>query len=463
MQTDEIRNLETEPVGKLLLKYALPAIAGMVVVSLYNVVDSIFIGQWVGEFALAALAIAFPVMNLSLALGALLGVGGAAVCSIRLGEKNYFGAAEALGNAFSLTLIFGIPFAILSAVFLEPILVAFGASPQTLPFAYNFMLIIQLSVPVNFLFFNLAHLMRASGFPNKSLAALVISVALNVILAPIFIKIFDWGISGAALATFFAQLLSLLFVLSHFLRGNGEVRFRKGIFTPRKRTILPIVSIGCAPSILNICGCVVAVIINQQLLRHGGDLAVGAYGIFSRIVMLGALTVIGLTQGMQPIVGYNHGAGKSARVKKAFLLTFISGVTITTIFFAACELFPRAISRIFTDNEELIENTIHALQISTALFALVGGQIVVNNFFQAIGRGKTAAFLSTTRQLLFLIPALLIFPSFLGQDGIWLSLPVADGISIFVTALVFFHFLKNYNPKNIAIHTSLGNDEPRKR
>lgn len=451
MKSGATHSLETEPVGRLLLKYAMPAIAGMIVFSLYNVVDSIFIGRWVGEYALAGLAVSFPVMNLSVALGTLFGIGGAALCSIRLGEKNHAGAEEAFGNVFSLGIIFGGIFAIVSTVFLEPVLVAFGASAQTLPFAYRFMLIVQLSVPVTYTFFNLTHMMRATGSPNRALAALSISVGVNILLAPLFIKIFAWGITGAALATFCAQLCGIAFVLHHFFSGKSIVKFRRGIFRPRARTVIPMFSIGCAPSILNICACAIAVIFNRQLLAHGGDLAVGAYGIFCRVVILGAMTVIGLTQGMQPIVGYNHGACRYDRVRRAFFLTMIAGTALTTLCFAVCEIAPRAIARAFTDNAELVEYTVRGLRIGTAAFALVGAQIVINNFFQAIGRGKTSAFLSTTRQLLFLVPGLFVFPHFWGQDGIWLSLPVADLASVVVTALVFFHFLRNYTPKKAIV------------
>lgn len=457
MTPQAITRLETEPVGKLLWHYALPAIAGTIVFALYNVVDSIFIGHWVGEFALAGLAVAFPVMNLSIALGTLFGMGGAALCSIRLGEKDYAGAQTVFGNVFTLGLVVGLIFAVLSTVFLEPILVAFGASPNTLPYALDFMRIVQLSVPISYTFFNLTHMMRASGNPNRALAALCLSVGVNVILAPIFIKVFDWGITGAALATLGAQLCGLAFSIKYFLSKNGALRFRKGIYMPRAKTVLPVLSIGSAPSILNACACLIAVVINMQLLANGGDLAVGAYGIFSRVVVLIAMVVVGLTQGMQPIVGYNHGACRYDRVRRAFMLTLIAGTAITTIGTLICEIFPETLARAFTSNEELIKYTVLGLRIGPAAFALVGGQIVTNNFFQSIGRGKTAAALSTTRQLVFLVPGLLIFPHWFGQAGVWLSLPVADILAVIITAATFAYFFRNYKPniENIAIKPSM--------
>lgn len=451
----QITGLETEPVGKLLIKYALPAIAGMVVFSLYNVVDSIFIGQWVGEYALAALAIAFPVMNLCVAIGSLLGVGGAAICSIRLGEKDYAGAQRVFGNVFALGFAFGIPFALISSYFLEPILIAFGASDMTLPYAYKFMLIVLLSTPLTNTFFNLSHIMRSAGEPNRALAATCISVLANVILAPIFIKLLGWGIVGAALATLGAQCVGLIFVLKYFIGGKGALRFERGIYRPRAGTVLPVLSVGSAPSILNICGCVIVVIINRQLLNYGGDLAIGAYGIFARVVTVLALIIIGLTQGMQPIVGYNHGAGRYDRVQRALVLTLILGTIITTLGFLACELFPRQIALAFSDDPTLVAYTIRALRIAPALFAVVGLQIVLNNFFQAIGRGRTAIALSTTRQMLFLLPGLFLFPHFWGQTGVWLSFPVADGLATLVTALAFVWFLRNYARPKVVMKPNL--------
>lgn len=451
MSMNSVASLETAPIGRLLLKYALPAIAGMIVFSLYNVVDSIFIGQWVGEYALAALAIAFPVMNLVAALGTLLGVGGAALCSIRLGEKRPDEAARVLGNVFSLSIAFGVVLGGLGAFFIEPILRAFGASEHTLGYACDFMRVILLSAPVTYLLFNQNHIMRATGYPNRALATLAITVCVNVILAPLFIRVFGWGITGAALATLCAQACGAAFIFHHFLSSKSSVHFRRGTFFPRKKTVLPVISIGSAPSILNICGCAVAVMVNHQLLAQGGDLAVGAYGIFSRVVILVAMVVLGLTQGAQPIIGYNHGAGRPDRVRRTFWLTFAIGVAITTAGCLVCEFFPEAIARCFTRNDELIANTVRGLRIGTAAFALVGGQIVVNNFFQAIGRGKTAAALSTTRQLLFLIPGLVVFPRFMGQAGVWLSFPIADALAILVTGFVFVHFLRNYSLPNVVM------------
>lgn len=458
MSSDKMRSLRTEPVGRLLVRYAVPAIAGMIVYSLYNVVDSIFIGQWVGEYALAGLAIAFPVMNLAAALGTLLGVGGGAVSSIRMGEKKPEKAALALGNVFVLSILFGLVLGGASVFFLEPILTAFGASGQTLPYAHKFMRIILLSSPVTYLFFNLNHIMRATGYPTRALCTLVISVCVNVALAPVFVKILGWGVTGAALATLCAQACGVVFILHHFLSKASAVHFVRGTFFPRKETVLSVISIGSAPSILNICGCAVAVLINHQLLQQGGDLAVGAYGIVSRVMILNAMVVLGLTQGAQPIIGYNHGAGRYDRVRRTFLLTFLTGTAITTGGFLVCEIFPRAIARCFTQNEELIGFTVFGLRIGAAAFAIVGGQIVVNNFFQAIGRGKTAAALSTTRQLVFLVPGLLTFPHFFGQNGVWMSLPVADALAILVTGSVFVHFLKNYRPPKLAIDATAAAD-----
>ena len=245
----------------------------------------------------------------------------------------------------------------------------------------------------------------------------------------------------------------MVFVIAHFCRKKSTVHFARGIFRPRAETVRPVISIGMAPSLLNICACAVAVVINHQLLLNGGDLAVGANGILSRTLMLVAMLVVGLTQGAQPIIGYNHGACRFDRVKKAFKLTFWAGTVITSLGFLACEIFPYAIARAFTDNETMIEFTIAGMRIGVAAFPLVGGQIVINNFFQAIGHGKTSAALSTTRQMLFLVPGVLVFPHFFGQTGVWMSLPVADLAAVLVTAWVFLRFLRNYKP-NIVVSPS---------
>ncbi|WP_308771413.1 MATE family efflux transporter, partial [uncultured Bilophila sp.] len=296
--------LRTEPIGKLLLRYSLPAIAAMVVFSLYNIIDSIFIGHGVGPLAISGLAITFPVMNLTFALVLLVGIGGASICSIRLGQQDIDGATRVLGNVLLLGLINGVTFGLLSQLVLDPVLTAFGASEHTLPYARDFMQIILYGLPVTCTMFGLNHVMRATGYPQKAMLSAVLTVGMNVILAPIFIFWLEWGIRGAAVATVLSQCVGMVWVLSHFRNPNSTVHFRRGTFRLRRKIVSSIFSIGMSPFLLNVCACLVTVLINIGLKQYGGDMAIGAFGILNRILILFVMLVMGLTQGMQPIVGY---------------------------------------------------------------------------------------------------------------------------------------------------------------
>ena len=307
-QSRNIAELENASVWRLLIQYSLPSIAGMVVYSLYNIIDSVFIGHGVGPLALSGLAVTFPIMNLTFALGTLVGIGGAAISSIRLGKKDQEGTERTLGNVLIMSLIAAVVLETPTLLFLTEILTAFGASGQTLTYAYDFMLITLLGLPVTYVFFNLNHVMRATGYPKKAMGSTLLSVGINIILAPIFIFWFKWGITGAAVATLLAQVIGMVRVLFHFSDAASTVHFRRGIWQLRKAIVTGILSIGMAPCLVNVCGSAVTVAINRQLADHGGDLAIGAYGIINRILILFAMLVIGLTQGMQPIIGYNNGA-----------------------------------------------------------------------------------------------------------------------------------------------------------
>lgn len=434
--------LETESVGTLLFRYSLPAIAGMVVFSLYNIVDSIFIGHGVGALAISGLAVAFPIMNLTFAFGLLVGIGGASVTSIRMGQKNFVGATRVLGNVVVLNILTGFGFGLLCLVFLKPILLAFGASPDTLGYSYDFMQILLLGLPVTYTLFNLNHLMRASGYPRKAMLSALVTVGVNIILAPVFIFWLHWGIRGAAIATVLAQFTGMLWVLSHFRNPESFLHFQPGIYKLRKNIVKSILSIGMSPFLMNVCACAVVVIINIGLSEHGGDLAIGAYGIINRVLIMFVMIVMGLTQGMQPIVGYNYGAKQIGRVKQTLKYGVIGGAGITTFGLLASELFPGAIAAMFTNDETLIDLAVTGLRLTTPAFTLVGCQIVLTNFFQSIGRAKLSIFLSLTRQLLFLIPGLLILPRFWGLNGIWLSIPIADVLAFITCIGVFAMFRK---------------------
>lgn len=449
---NEMLALEQAPILPLLVRYSLPAIAGMIVFSLYNIVDSIFIGQWIGSAALAALAIAFPVMNLTFALGTLVGVGGASVCSIRLGEKKTDEAYAVLGNVLLLSLLFGIGFGWGTCLFLEPILRLFGASGETFVPAYEFMQIILLTLPITFCFFNLNHVMRASGYPQKAMLSLLISVVVNIVLAPIFIYVLGWEMRGAAGATAIAQVFGLAWVLVHLANPKHTVHFRSGIFRLRSDVTKNIVAIGLAPCLMNVCGCLVVIVINHELLRYSGDTGVAAYGILCRVIMLIAMIVNGITQGMQPIAGFNHGAGKTDRVRLTLRYGILAGTVVTTLGWAICVFFPQFISNMFTHDALLVAAANEALRMSSYALPVVGMQIVIGNFFQAIGRAKLAIFLSMTRQMLILIPLLLVLPRFWETNGVWLSMPISDVLSWLLNVGFIIVFLKNYSavPADVA-------------
>lgn len=428
--------LETKPIGPLLLEYSIPAIIAMTITSLYNIISGIFIGHGVGPLALSGLAVTFPLINLFMAVCMLVAVGGATMCSIELGRKNKEGAALVLGQVVVLDLAFSVVFGALFLAFLDPILTLFGASPDTLPYASDYMRIMLWASPVGFLMLALNSLMRASGYPAKAMVTAMVSVGVSVVFSPLFIFGFHWGMKGAAWATVLAQLAAGVWILTHFFRKTSAVRFQPGIFRPRRAVAGPILAVGLAPFLMNVCACVVVIIINYGLRTHGGDLAIGAYGILNRLLMLFAMVVMGLTQGMQPIIGYNFGARQPLRVRRTLIYGVAAGTVVTMVGFAAFQLFPGILARMFTDHPELVALSVNGLRISGAAFFLVGSQIIITAYFQSIGRAKVAIFLSLSRQLLFLIPCLVLLPMVMGLNGVWLSMPVSDTLA-FVVAVAF--------------------------
>ena len=427
--------LGTERIGKLLMQYAIPAIIAMTASSLYNMVDSIFIGHGVGPLAISGLAITFPLMNLAAAFGSLVGVGASTLVSVRLGQKDYDTAQHILGNVITLNLIIGIGFTILTLLFLDPILYFFGASADTISYARDYMYIILLGNVVTHMYLGLNALLRASGHPQKAMIATITTVIINTLLDPIFIYIFKWGIEGAAIATILAQIISLTWQFKTFTNKNELLHLRHGIYKLRGSIVKNTIAIGMSPFLMNVCACAIVIIINNSLQNYGGDMAIGAYGIINRLLTLYVMIVLGLTMGMQPIVGYNFGAQKIDRVKQTLRLGIISGVVITSSGFIICEFFPHAVSALFTDSDELIDLAVDGIRLAVLMFPFVGAQIVIGNFFQSIGKAKISIFLSLTRQLLYLLPCLLLFPNWWGLEGIWISMPVSDALA-FITAVV---------------------------
>jgi len=428
--------LGTESVWRLLLQYAIPSVIAMTAASLYNIIDSIFIGQGVGAFAISGLAITFPLMNLSVAFGTLIGVGASTLMSLRLGQKDYSSANSILGNVFVLNTILGLLYTVIVLLFLDPILYFFGASAQTIPYAHEYMVVILLGNVITHQYFGSNALLRATGNPRMSMYATICSVIINIILAPVFIYGFNWGIRGAALATVIAQASMLIWQIKLFSNKDSFIHFQKGIFKLKRKIIIDSFSIGIAPFLMNAASCVIIILINQGLIRHGGDLHVGAYGIINRVAFLFGMIVMGLNQGMQPIAGYNFGANQIDRVNRVLKYTIALATGVMMIGFLTCEIFPHAVASIFTKDQTLIDLAVPGLQIVFLFSPIVGFQMVTSNFFQSIGMAKKAIFMSLSRQVLILLSCLLILPRFLGVKGVWFSLPTADLLASVIAAFM---------------------------
>lgn len=434
--------LGAERIGKLLGQYALPAIVAMVASSLYNIVDSVFIGHGVGRWAIVGLALTYPLMNLAAAFGSLVGVGASTLVSVKLGQRDYRSANRVLGNVLVLNITLGILFSALCLPFLDDILYFFGASENTIPHARDFMRIILLGNVVTHMYFGLNAIIRSAGHPRMAMYATLLSVGVNCALAPLFIFGFGWGVKGAAWATVIAQVISLSLQIRHLLKPGGVVHFRRGIFRLRPELVKGMLSIGLSPFLMNACACLIVILINKALKEYGGDVAIGAYGVINRIVFLFVMVVMGLNQGMQPIVGYNYGARLFDRVSKVTRLTIWWGSGVTTFGALVCQLFPGFIVGWFTADAELTQASVQGIRIIFAVFPLVGFQMVASNFFLSIGRPKVAIFLSLTRQLLFLAPCLLILPRFFHTVGVWSSMPIADFVASAVTATIFIRAIR---------------------
>lgn len=440
------------PVNKLLGQYAVPAIIAMTASSLYNMVDSIFIGHGVGAMAISGLALTFPFMNLSAAFGAMVGVGASTLISVKLGQKDYRSAQQIFGNVVTLTLILGALFSVVSLIFLDPILYFFGASSETLPYAREYMQIILAGNIITHSYLTLNSVLRSIGYPRLSMNATILAVVVNTILNPLFIYGLDWGIRGSAIATVLAQTLSLLWQMKVFNNPKELVHFKRGIYKLKSRIVKETLGIGMSPFLMNSCACLIVILINRGLGQYGGDLAIGAYGIVNRVVFLFIMIVIGLNQGMQPIAGYNYGARKYDRVLKVLRVTMLWATCVTTAGFLVGELMPEWCARAFTTDRELIDIAAKGMRIIVMFYPFIGMQMVTTNFFQSIGQAGKSIFLSLTRQLLFLIPLLLILPQFMGVKGVWLAMPSADAISCIVTGTLLIIQYRKF--KQLAVKAS---------
>ena len=449
--TGNPETLGTYPIGKLLVQYSVPAIIAMVATSVYNIVDSIFIGRGVGAMAIAGLAITFPLMNLVIAFSTLVGVGGATIASIFMGQKNIERATDVVNNVMTLCILHSVIFGGLTLIFLDPILYLFGATAETIGFAREFMKVILYGTPISYVFIGLNNLMRATGYPSKAMISALITVVVNIILAPIFIFKLKWGIAGAAWATILGQVVGFLWVLWHFLSKSSFVHFQRHNKWLSWSLAKKMYGIGLSPFLMNVTACFVVVFLNKSLLSHAGgitegNLAVGAYGILNRVTMFFVMIVFGVTQGMQPILGYNYGALKWDRVKMTLYSGIWIGVGITFIGWILTELMPDALSEMFTTDRQLIDIARRGFRIYFICYPVVGCQIIIQNFFQSIGKPALSIFLSLTRQLIFLLPLLAILPHFYGVDGVWASMTGSDFLAFALALITMFVMMKKLAP-----------------
>ena len=439
--------LGTEKISRLLGQYAIPAIIAMTAVSLYNMVDSIFIGHGVGALAISGLAVTFPFMNISAAFGTLVGIGASTLISVKLGQKDYISAQKVFGNLIVLNIIIGSLIMVVSLLFLDPILYFFGAGEQTISYAHEYMLIILLGNIFTHLYFGLNNVLRSSGHPRKAMMLTITTVVLNTILDPLFIFVFQWGIQGAAIATVLSQLIALVWQMNIFSNRSSLLHLHKGLFKIDFRLAKDMFAIGLSPFLMNVASCFIVILFNNGMKKYGGELAIGAFGIVNRFSFMFVMIVMGLNQGMQPIAGYNYGAGRLSRVLEVLKLTVFFATIVTTTSFLCGQLFPEQVARIFTSDRDLIGLSVTGLRITVLLFPLIGAQIVIANFFQSIGKAGKAIVLSLIRQVIVLIPCLLILPEFFGVTGVWASGPVSDFVACVVsTGLIFFQ-IKQFKSK----------------
>ena len=434
--------LGTKPVGRLLVQYALPAIVAMTASSLYNIIDRAFIGQVVGPEAIAGLGITFPFMNLSGAFGAAVGVGASTCISVKLGQRDYQTAEHLLGNTVTLNLIIGFLFMVVCLLFLDPILRFFGASDVTLPYAHEFMVVILLGNMVTHMYFGMNAVLRAVGKPRHAMYATLFTVGMNILLVIAFVWWFRWGIRGAALATITSQSIALCWQMWIFSDKKELLHLKRGIYKLKADLVRNIISIGISPFLMNVTACVIVIFMNNQFVRYGGDMAVGAYSIANSVVMVLFMFVMGMNQGMQPIVGYNYGAERYDRMFRCLWLTIASATTILLIGWVLSMLFPRELARVFTTDQTLLDMAARGIRLNMLVFFVVGSQAVITNFFQCIGKVKVSIFLSLSRQLFLLLPMAYVFPLFWGLDGVWYSMAASDFGSFAMTIPLLIWYMR---------------------
>lgn len=434
---ERLIELGTGSIPRMLFKYSLPAVVGNIVMAVYNIIDSVVIGHAVPDpNVVAGIAVTFPVMNLGTALGMLIGAGAATRVSIVLGQNDHKRAGLILGNSIVMSIVIGLSYISAFAIFIDPILRMFGASPNSLPYAREFILWVLPGMVLMNLTFSYNNVMRASGYPGKAMYTNLIGAGLNMILAPLFLFVFGWGVRGAAIATDISMLVTAFFVMGHFFRRDVTLHFTPGTYRMKWSVVKSVLYIGMAPFLINVAGASINAIINNSLLEYGGDNAIAAVVVFNRYVSVFIFIVIGICQGMQPIVGYNYGARRYNRLFRTLLLASVSAVAVTSVGSIVGAVAPGAIASMFMTDQAQIDCAINCLRITTLTFWIVGFQVVSTNFFQALGMAGKAIFLSLTRQIIFMIPMLFILPPMFGLDGVWASFPVCDFVATVVAAIL---------------------------
>lgn len=439
--------LGTKPVGRLLWQYAAPAIVAMTASSLYNIIDRAFIGQIVGADAIAGLGITFPFMNLSAAFGAAVGVGASTCISVKLGQKDYKTAEELLGNTVTLNLIVGFLFMVICMLFLDSILRFFGASEVTLPYAREFMEVILLGNMITHMYFGMNAVLRAAGKPRHAMYATLFTVACNIVLVITFVWLFRWGIRGAAMATITSQTLALCWQLWIFSDKEEIIYLKSGIYKLKAVLVRNIIAIGISPFLMNVAACIIVIFMNNQLVRYGGDMDVASYSISNSIAMMFVMFVMGVNQGMQPIAGYNYGAENYDRLMKVLNISMMAATAIMLTGWLIAMFLPYYCARIFTTDQTLIELSIFAIRVNMLVFPVIGFQMVITNFFQCIGKVKISIFLSLSRQLLLLLPLLVVLPLIWGIDGVWAALPASDATAALMAAIVMMSYMNKLKRK----------------
>ena len=463
MSQNNITELGTKSIRNLLIKYALPGIIAMTASSLYNIVDSIFIGHGCGAMALSGLTIAKPFMDICAAFGSLVGVGASSLVAIKLGERDYRSAGKVLGNVVVLNVLVGFLIAVIGLIWLDPILYAFGASEVTLTYAHEYMEILLFGNILTHIYYGLNNMLRAMGHPRSAMVSTIVAVFANIVLDPIFIFGLNMGVRGAALATMLSQAIAVVWQFTIFLNPKEIIHFHRGIWRLEKDITFRALSIGMAPFLMNLASCFVVIIINNQLKRYGGDMAIATYGVINRFTFVFAMIVMGLNQGMQPIVGYNYGAGQYDRMLRAFKLTALCATCVMSAVFLLGEIVPEWMVRMFTHDTELIAQSIVPMRIVVAVMWLVGFQMVTGNFFTSVGMSGKSIFLSLTRQVIYLIPLLLLLPRlFETMDispilGVWWSLPVSDTLAAVTAAIMLVIEVEKFRKQGML--TGDGNGE----